>query len=97
MVDGDKSLVVANETIINAAERIIKKYNIVPLYYEMSKAPASIINNEELFQGLILAYTGGNIGMISNAITKIWNSGEITEEKIKTVKLLCLQNNFVID
>lgn len=95
MNDGDKSLVIADETIINAAERNTK--DIVPLYYNMAKAGAKIIDKNEIYNGMIAAYTGGNIGEISNNITKIWNSGEITEEKLNAVKWLCMENNFVID
>ena len=43
------------------------------------------------------AYTGGNIGPISNNITKVWNSGQIGEEQMSVVKWLCFQNNAVID
>lgn len=93
--DGDKSLVIADKTIIEAAERNTK--DIVPLYYNMAKAGARVIDKNEIYNGMIAAYTGGNIGEISNNITKIWNSGEITEEKLNAVKWLCMENNFVID
>lgn len=93
--DGDKLLIVNNRTIVNAAKRVMT--NITPLFYNMAKAGAVEINTNNIFDGLIAAYTGGNIGEISNAITKIWNSGEITEEKIKVVKWLCMENNFIID
>lgn len=95
--DGDKLLVVSDPELIKIAKRNVEKYDIVPLYYNMAKAEAKILNSDELYHGLILAYTGGNIGEISNAITKIWNSGEITEEKINAVKWLCMENNFTID
>ena len=39
----------------------------------------------------------GRIGGISNNITKIWNSGEITEEKKKAIRWLCMETNFSID
>ncbi len=95
MVDGDKLLVVDNRTIINAVKRL--RGDIVPLFYNMAKAGAIEVTPDHIYDGLIAAYTGGNIGEISNAITKIWNSGEITEEKIKVMKWLCMQNNFTID
>lgn len=95
MVDGDKLLLVDNKIIINAVKRL--NSDMVPLYYYMAKAGAVEVTPDNIYDGLIAAYTGGNIGEISNAITKIWNSGEIDEEKIKTVKWLCLQNNFTID
>ena len=63
----------------------------------MAKAGAKELTPDSLYDGLICAYTGGNIGEISNAITKVWNSGVIDQEKINVVKWLCMENNFVID
>lgn len=104
MVDGDKSLVVADKTIITVAERNIKKYDIVPLYYNMKKAEPSILSSETIYNGLNAAFSSGNIGMYSNDISKIWNSEVFvsgTEEEkrqaIDVVKLLCMENNFCID
>ena len=101
-VDGDKSLVVADKTLISVAERNMK--GIVPLYYNMKKAGATEINNKSIYAGLNAAFTGGNIGIYSNDISKIWNnevfiSGteEEKQEAIDAVKLLCLENNFTID
>lgn len=91
-VDGDKSLVCADETIIKVAKRNMK--GIVPLYYNMRKAEAQKIDSHSIYNGLKTAYTGGNIGMISNDITKIWNSDNIN---LDVVKLLCMENNFTID
>lgn len=94
--DGDTLLVVADKTIVDVAERNMK--DIVPLYYDMKKAEPVILNNEEFYKGMTAAWTGGNIGMISNDITKIWNSsGDIGERELLAVKLLCMENNFVID
>lgn len=95
--DGDKLLVTNHPTLISAAERNNTEKDIVPLFYNMSKAKAEILTSESLYHGLIMAYTGGNIGEISNTITKIWNSGDITEEKLKVIKWLVMINNFVID
>lgn len=104
MVDGDKALVVANQTIISVAERTVDKYDIVPLYYEMKKALPSQINNERIYQSLVLAFTSAPIGLYSNNISKIWNSdvmiSGVYEEQlhaIDCIKRLCCQNNFVID
>lgn len=101
-VDGDKSLVVAEKTLIKIAKRNMN--NIVPLYYEMKKANAEIINSRNICHGLILAYTGGSIGAFSNAITKIWNNevwynGTDIEKQnaLNTIKYLCMINNFSID
>lgn len=104
MVDGDKSLVVSDKTLISVAERNIKKYDIVPLYYNMKKAEPSILNNETIYNGLNTAFIGSNIGQYSNNITKIWNSeifisGTDDEKKkaLYVIKLLCMENNYCID
>ena len=103
-VDGDKSLVVADKTIIDVAKRNIEKFDIVPLYYDMKKAEPVILNNESIYHGLNAAFVGGNIGIYSNNISKIWNSDVFVngteEEKIEAIdliKILCMENNFVID
>jgi hypothetical protein len=90
--DGDSSLVCADPIIINAAERNMQ--GIVPLYYEMRKAEPTIINKDSLYNGLKLAYTCGNIGPISNDITKVWNSDDIS---LEAIKLLCKSVNETID
>lgn len=101
-VDGDKSLVVADKTIIDVAERNMQ--GIVPLYYNMKKAGSRPLDNKTIYDGLIAAFTGGNIGQYSNNISKIWNSdvfisGSEEEKQRATdiVRLLCMQNNFTID
>ena len=101
-VDGDKSLVVADKDIISIAERNMD--NIVPLYYNMKKASPIQLNNKTIYDGLNAAFVGGNIGIYSNNISKIWNSevfvsgtSEEKQEAIDLVKLLCMENNFVID
>lgn len=70
----------------------------------MRKASPSILNNENIYNGLNAAFTGGNIGIYSNNISKIWNSevfisGNYEEkiEAINVIKKLCMENNFVID
>lgn len=89
--DGDKALVVQNETLTNIAKREME--DIVPLYYEMKKAEATDINSETLYTALTSAYKA-NIGIISNDITKIWNSDN---PNIEAVKWLTAYNNYVID
>lgn len=93
-VDGDKSLVCSDKKIVKIAKRNIKKKDIVPLYYDMKKAGSMHVDNETIYEGLTSAYKGGNIGAISNDITKIWNSENID---LEAIKLLCMENNFVID
>ena len=97
MFDGDKLLVTNDPVIINAAERINKKNKVVPLFYDLGKAGAEEINNDSKFRGLTFAFTHGNIGGPSNDITKIWNSGNVTDEEINVVKLLVARVNWTID
>ena len=92
MNDGDKALVVADRTIVPVAEREFK--DTVPLYYPMAKASAVPITPSALQTGMVTAWVNGNIGIVSNQITKIWNSPCPDEE---AVKILCMENNFVID
>lgn len=91
-VDGDKSLVIPNVDWVKISERNME--GIIPLYYEMKTANKQLINNQNIYNSLILAYKGGNIGMISNDITKVWNS---KNPNLDVVKILCLENNFTID
>ena len=90
--DGDKLLCVADKTIINAAERNMQ--GIVPLDYDLRKAAAAPITLDSVYGGMTAAYTGGNIGPISNTISKIWNSDE---PDIESVARLCLINNETIE
>ena len=101
-VDGDKSLVVADKTIISVAEKNMD--DIVPLYYNMKKAEPVKLNSASIYNGLNAAFVGGNIGIYSNNISKIWNndvfvygSDEEKQQAIDIIKLLCMENNFVID
>ena len=92
--DGDKSLVVSDKMIIEIAKRNIKKYDVVPLFYNMKSSNPQIIDSKIIYDGMIAAYTGGNIGIISNYVTKIWNSEEVD---IDSIKRLCAMNNYTID
>lgn len=89
--DGDKNLVVQDKTLISIAKREME--DIVPLYYEMKKAKDELVTPDTLFEALTSAYKA-NIGIISNDITKIWNS---KNPNIDVVKWLTMYNNFVID
>ena len=95
--DGDQTLAVVDENTISVAERNAKNNDVVPLYYEMKKAQPVKLSSNSIYDGLHSAYTGGNIGEISNSITKIWNSENVDKEKLEIIKLLCMENNFTID
>ena len=71
-VDGDRSLVVADKDFVKIAERNMN--GIVPLYYNMRKAEPTELNCKTIYSGLVAAFTGGNIGIYSNNISKIWNN-----------------------
>lgn len=92
-VDGDRTLILSDPVLVNAAKRNLD--GIVPLYYEMAKAGAQPITQEQIYNSMILAYVGGNIGGVSNNITKIWNSDHGAD--LDAIKLLCLESNFKID
>lgn len=89
--DGDKALVIQDNTLIKVAQREMD--GIVPLYYEMAKAKDTLITSEKIYESLTSAYKA-NIGIISNDITKIWNSDN---PDIRAVKWLTMYNNFIID
>lgn len=99
-VDGDKTLVVQDQNIIDVAKR--NQVGIVPLYYNMRKAAKETITSESRYKGLSVAFTGGNIGVVSNNISKIKNSQEIRnpetkQEAMNCLRWLCMVNNEVID
>lgn len=101
--DGDKLLVHRNKTIIDCAKRFQDKYGMIPNYYEMPKASPTQLNDDNLFEGIVLAYHHGNIGTPSNEITKIFMSlnPESTEEEVREaieiVALRVVDVNFTID
>lgn len=90
--DGDKSLVCADQLLVSIAERNMS--DIVPLYYEMAKAGAVQISSTAIYSGMRSAWKYGNIGVISNNITKIWNSGA---PDLELIKIQTCENNFSID
>lgn len=93
--DGDKLLVIKDALLTRIAKRNMK--DIVPLAYNLRKAKGHILSNDSLFEGMSNAFTGGNIGPISNNISRVWNSENIGEEQYNAVRWLCYTNNAVID
>lgn len=100
--DGDKLLLAADPEFVAIAERNMK--DTVPLFYHMKKARPELLNPKSIYQGLNTAFINSNIGVYSNDISKIWNSdvfingtADERREAIDCVKLLCCENNFVID
>ena len=93
--DGDKLLVIKDRLLTTIAKRNMK--GIVPLAYELKKAKAEELSPESMYVGMSHAYTGGNIGPVSNNITKVWNSENIGQEQLDVVKRLTYVNNMIID
>jgi hypothetical protein len=96
--DGDRVLVLSehkDKKLLKVAERNMNNDNIVPLYYEMEKAPAQTINNENIYSSLRLAFdTSGAIGEVSNQVTKVWNSDN---PDMDVLSWICMEANFEID
>ena len=95
MCDGDKLLIIKDRLLTKVAKRNME--NIVPLAYNLQKAKGGLLSWESMYEGMIHAYTGGNIGPISNNITKVWNSDNIGQEQLNVVSWLTFYNNAVID
>ncbi|MDD9147368.1 hypothetical protein OYT88_02235 [Sporolactobacillus sp. CQH2019] len=91
--DGDHISVTMNKTLIQAAKRQRKNYEIYPLYYEMFSSEPKELTSTVIYENLVSAYTQ-NIGIISNNISKILNSGK---PDMDAVRYLCCKNNFTID
>lgn len=68
-----------------------------PLNYKMGHADTVQITPENIYNGLIAAFKYGKIGIFSNSASKVWNSGEITEEKKRVLAWLVAESNFSID
>ena len=95
MCDGDKLLVIKDRLLTKVAKRNMR--DIVPLAYNLQKAKGGFLSWESMYEGMSHAYTGGNIGPISNNITKVWNSDNIGQEQLNVVSWLTFYNNAVID
>ena len=93
--DGDRLLVIKDRLLTKVAKRNME--GIVPLAYNLQKAKGGLFSWESMYEGMVHAYTGGNIGPISNNITKVWNSENIGQEQLNVVSWLTFYNNAVID
>ena len=91
-VDGDQLNVVSNPIIVRLAEENIKKYNIIPLFYDANKAASEQLTRETIFNGLKRAHDFSGIGQVSNSLTKLWNRDN---PDIEAADWLCFFNNQV--
>ena len=93
-VDGDQLNVIVNMLFVEIAERNIKEFDIVPLFYDAEKANAEPISYESLFNGLKRAHEYSDIGEISNMLTRVWNKDN--PDRV-VAALLTYLNNLRID
>lgn len=88
--DGDHICLIHDKAFLDVLDR-----NKYPLFYDMTKAEPAQITNDAIMLCLTSSFNNENIGYVSNAITKIFNSEK--EPDVKLVRILCAYNNFVID
>ena len=93
-VDGDQLNVIVDPLFVDVAEKNIKAFDVVPLFYDAEMAYAEPISNESLFNGLKRAHEYSNIGEISNMLTRVWNKDN--PDRV-VAALLTYLNNLRID
>ena len=94
--DGDEVLISADKNLYLAAESLPDE----PLYYEMQKAEAQVINKESIYDTLVKGFDNNVIGESSNAITKLWNSPILENDPLKyddAINVFCAYSNYAID
>ena len=93
-VDGDQLNVIYEPVLIVAAEREIKEKDVVPLLYDLGKAPSEKIDDDAMYEGLKRAHEYSGIGQVSNNLTKLWNRKDPDRY---VAGCLTYMNNLVID
>ena len=88
--DGDHIAVIHDKAFLDVLDR-----DELPLYYDMSKAEPEEISVENKISCLHRSFENENIGNVSNAITKEFNSAGNPD--LTFIRVLCAYNNFVID
>lgn len=95
--DGDEMLVSDDVELYNLAKDLPDE----PLYYEMQTAEPQQITDEAICDTLIKGFENNVIGESSNAITKLWNTPEATEDNPiphdDAVNVFCAYSNYAID
>lgn len=94
--DGDKVLISADRNLYQAALPLPNE----PLYYEMQKAEAQIIDDKAIYDTLVKGFDNNVIGESSNAITKLWNVPELKDNPLKyddAINVFCAYSNYTID
>lgn len=93
-VDGDQLNVIVDPLFVDIAERNIKAFDVVPLFYDAEVANAEPISFDSLFRGLKRSHDYSNIGEISNMLTRVWNKDN--PDRVAAA-LLTYLNNLRID
>lgn len=88
--DGDHIAVIHDKAFLDVLDR-----DELPLFYDMSKAEPEEISTTNKMSCLHRSFNNENIGNVSNAITKEFNS--VGNPDLTFVRVLCAYNNFVID
>ena len=94
--DGDEILISADKNLYHAAEPLPDE----PLYYEMQKAEAQMIDDKAIYDTLVKGFDNNVIGESSNAITKLWNSPGLKDDPLKyddAINVFCAYSNYAID
>lgn len=93
-VDGDQLNVVVDPLFVDIAERNVKKYDVIPLFYDAGKSDPEVVSEAGQFHGLKRAHEYSGIGEISNMLTKLWNRPN--PDRLAAA-WLTMYNNLVID
>lgn len=95
--DGDEILVSDDIALYELA----KELPVEPLYYEMPQAKSQMITSKTVYDTLIKGFDNNVIGDSSNAITKLWNTPEATDEDTTpyddAINVFCAYSNYAID
>ncbi|YCI79295.1 hypothetical protein M1D47_12390 [Bacillus sp. R1-10] len=95
--DGDKIMCTPSKTLIKVIEDNAERLDIVPLEYEMGVSDPKLINSQNIFESLKIAFKA-NIGIISNTISKIYNKNEFDPKSdYNLIKKMTSYNNHIID
>lgn len=95
--DGDEILV-SDDTELWELAKDLPEY---PLYYVMQQAEPQQITNEAIFGTLVKGFDNNVIGDSSNAMTKLWNAPDISEDNPllydDAINVYCAYSNYAID
>lgn len=95
--DGDEILVSDDANLWELAKDLPN----VPLYYKMQQAEPQQITKEAVFDTLVKGFDNNVIGDSSNAMTKLWNTPDASEDNPlpydDAINVFCAYSNYAID